>query len=162
MATETPNGNVELTFEQLQQIATVKDRVTKLETEINLAATKLTQTRKELEVATKAKEYEEGLLAEVTSQKESVIKQLQVSKEELETAKDTVLITTQKANELMASAEIRDTKSKNELDKLKLDQEVHLKNIEAFQAKNNKFEQEKFEVSKARKILETAINNINL
>lgn len=72
---EQPNKNVQLTFEQLQQINVVENRLGNLQNEIALAVKLLPETRNDLEQATKNKLYQEELLAIVSvkvSEKQSI------------------------------------------------------------------------------------------
>lgn len=60
---EQPNANVALTFEQLQQIDTVQTRLKNLESEIAIATKNLNVVNKDVVKATKEREYQEELKA---------------------------------------------------------------------------------------------------
>ena len=62
---EQPNANVALTFEQLQQIDTAQNRLKNLESEIAIANRNLGIVNKDVVKATKEREYQEELKANV-------------------------------------------------------------------------------------------------
>ncbi len=59
--------NVKLTFDQLQQIDAAQKRLANIQTEVSVALKVLTEKRLELEQVLKDKDYQEGLLGEVTA-----------------------------------------------------------------------------------------------
>lgn len=62
-----PNKNVELTFDQLQQLDVFQKRLTVLESNISAMTRDLNIVNKEVIKATKEREYQESLLADVSA-----------------------------------------------------------------------------------------------
>lgn len=67
---DTPNDNVKLTLEQMQQIDVVEKRLAVLKNEITISQNLLMGTRMEIDRATKEKEYQEELLFSLQNQVE--------------------------------------------------------------------------------------------
>lgn len=67
---DTPNDNVKLTLEQMQQIDVVEKRLAVLKNEITISQNLLMGTRMEIDRATKEKEYQEELLSSLQNQVE--------------------------------------------------------------------------------------------
>ena len=61
----SPNENVKLTFEQMQQIDVVEKRLANLQIEVSLATKLLTETRLDSERLTKERIYQNGLLSDL-------------------------------------------------------------------------------------------------
>lgn len=76
---DSPNENVKLTFEQMQQIDIVQKRLSVLESEITSATKILKGTKSECDRAVKEKLYQEELLANI----KEVVEQFTVKKDNL-------------------------------------------------------------------------------
>lgn len=63
----SPINNIQLTPEQIQQLAVVQTRLVNLEAEVNIATESLAQKRQEMAQAVKDTKYQEEILAEATA-----------------------------------------------------------------------------------------------
>ena len=159
MITE-PSKNVELTFEQLQQIDTVQTRLKNLESEIAIATRNLGIVNKDVVKATKEREYQESLIAGL----EKSLADKQASHESLKQQLSDTANTLSKHQDEIVSINKKHTDKASELDARetvisKSEEEIATR-LNALKVEENKQQEERVKLDTALKSFSEATKTV--
>lgn len=104
---DQPNANVQLTFEQLQQIDTTQKRLTNIQNEVFAAEKLLSEIRNDIERITKEKDYQQGILDGLNSDIAGLIETKNTLITTNQAAGKVLLETQQKTEDLLTSTDAK-------------------------------------------------------
>lgn len=159
---ESSSQNVQLSFEQLQQLSTFQNQLSKLDGDIAASNKNLLQLRLETENIIKEKGYQQGLLDDLTSE----VAQLQTTKELLDNTIASAELTVQdsmvKAEALRIDYGNHISLMAQEKNDLNIKKESHAKEWQGIVAQKEEVALSQKKVEAARQILDSAVKSIRL
>lgn len=159
---ESPNANVELTFDQLQAIDTTQKRLANLQNEISVAAQNLDVARQDLEKVTKERIYQDELLKTVSQKVADLQSKYDTLVSTIEIANTLLSETTAKARTITAECEERLASIESKEETLKTALTEHTTNVEVHTVRSKQLAEDIEAVNNAKNILKTAIESITL
>lgn len=157
---ETPSKNVELTFEQLQQIDVVQKNLANLHNETSIATKLLIVTRKDTEKATKEKVYQEELLADLKIKTEVAEDKLKKVLSALESSEITLKDNIEKAKTVGIANETKNQELYKKEIEIKVSEEQYQKNVEDFNIKFNQLLEDQLSINTAKNAFLKAIETV--
>jgi len=156
----TPNSNVKLTLENIQQEAEIQGRLSVLQSEITNATKILRGTKMEIDRAIKEKSYQEDLLKKTLQDTEKATNKFNEILVEIKTNEKTLNDIKKESVSIRLSQDNKSQElSKREKDLVE-NETNYSKNNSDFVAKNEKFLKDVSDFKKSKKILLEVINSI--
>ena len=157
---EQPNANVALTFEQLQQIDTVQNRLKNIENEITIATKNLNVVNKDVVKATKEREYQESLIANLTETSTAKQKAHDDISAQIVSANTTLAKTQQDTTEMNKQNEAKKAELDNREAQVSAREQEHLKTLSAFKIEQEKQNNDRIALNSAKEAFSEAVKKV--